>query len=179
MAGVNKRFYKGKASAWGLGFSSSGKEQIAVTFSILTEGATHQSLTWYGYFTDATFDRTIESLRHMGWTGDNLDELRDGTQGALNANEVDLVVEDEEYEGKWQTKIQWVNKAGGLALKAAMDEQQARSFGASMRGKIRALDASKNVKPAPAAPKPNGARSMPPQPPHTLAREPGDDDMSL
>ena len=92
MAGTNKRYYRGKAKEWTLSESSTGKVMIVVLFDILTEGASEKSLTWRGFFTEATTDRTIESLRAMGFEGDDLSQLV-----GLDKNEVDLVVEDEEY----------------------------------------------------------------------------------
>lgn len=160
--GANKRIYRAKAKTWGLGESGTGKEQVAVEFDVLTEGAAEKNLVWYGYFTDATLERTIESLRYMGWKGD---DPSDGLPG-LDANEVDIVVEDEEYEGKTYAKVQWVNRPGGLALKAPLSEEKAKAFGASMRERIRAIDASKGERKV-AAPKPpnggapaSGAKSM-------------------
>lgn len=141
---ANKRTYRAKAREWGLGETGTGKEQVAVEFTILTEGATEQGLVWYGYFTEATLERTIESLRHMGWKGD---DPSDGLPG-LDANEVDIVVENEEFEGRTYAKVQWVNRPGGLAIKAPLAPEKAKAFGAAMRERIRAIDASKGERKA-------------------------------
>lgn len=130
--------FKAKAKAWILGETSTGGEEIAVEFDVLTEGAEYSVLTWRGYFTDAAWERTIESLRHMGWKGDNLANLE-----GLDTNEVELVVEEEEYNGKIQTKVRWVNRASGLNVKAPLTEDRKRSFAASMKDKIRAMEAAK------------------------------------
>lgn len=173
MAGTNKRIFRARAASWGLGESSTGKEQVAVEFRISTENADVQSLTWYGYFTEATADRTLESLRYCGWTGDDLLNLE-----GLDANEVDLVIEDEEYNGQVRPKVQWVNKPGGLALTSPLTGDRAKAFAASMKEKIRALDASKGVRKsaAPAQqrsaakPAPSRGGAVPPEPPpHTDA----------
>lgn len=148
--GANKRIYRARAKTWGLGETGTGKEQVAVEFNVLTEGAADQGLVWYGYFTDATLERTVESLRYMGWKGE---DPSDGLPG-LDANEVELVVEDEEFEGRTYAKVQWVNKPGGLALKAPLTGEKAKAFGAAMRDRIRAIDASK------------GERKVAPKPPN-------------
>jgi hypothetical protein len=135
---TNKRYYTARADSWVLGKSSTGKEQVAVSFTILTEGATHQRLTWYGYFTDATFDRTVESLRICGWQGDDLADLQ-----GLDAEEVSLVVADEEYEGKVNARVLWVNKlTQGPAVKSVLEGDEARAFAASMRDRVRAFSAA-------------------------------------
>lgn len=152
--GTNKRIFAAKAKSWGLGEAGTGKEQVAVEFETLTEGADVKSITWFGYFTENTWERTIESLRYCGWKGEDLSDL-----SGLDANEVDLVIEDEEYQGNTYAKVQWVNRRGGLALKAPLTVERAKSFAASMKDKIKALEASKGQKKAP-----NGARAQAPSP---------------
>lgn len=156
MSGTNKRTYRAKAKSAALGESSKGNEQVAVEFQVLTEGASHDTLIWYGYFTDATVDRTIQSLRYMGWEGDDLSNLQ-----GIDKNEVDLVVEDETYEGQTFAKVQWVNKPGGLALKAPLSPERAQSFAAKMRERIKAIDAAGGKRATSSAPKPQ-QQSVPP-----------------
>ncbi|MDP2271236.1 MAG: hypothetical protein Q8K32_10930 [Archangium sp.] len=152
MAGTNRRYVRSKAKSWALGVSSTGKEQIAVSFLLpadpgLELGERH--LAWYGYFTDATAERTIESLRCMGFEGDDLTQLE-----GLDKNEVELVIEDEEYEGHLNEKIQFINKAGGAMVKTPLVGEKAASFAAQMKAKFRAFDAGngkRTTKPAAAA----------------------------
>lgn len=136
--GTNKRYYRARGVHAVLGESSTGKEQVAVTLQILDEGATHQQLTWYGFFTDATWERTIESLRTLGWQGDDLNDLT-----GIDRDEVSITVEDEEYNGQVYTRVKWINKAGGPAVKSPLTGDRAASFAAQMKAKIRALDAQK------------------------------------
>ena len=130
--------YIGTPVGAALGTTSTGKEQIAVQFEFLDPAG--ERLTWYGYFTDAAFERTIESLRTCGWTGSSLDEFAGEKLPAGVNHQVELVVQHEEYEGKTQVRIAFVNSiGGGLALKSAMDANQARAFAAKMKGRIAAL----------------------------------------
>lgn len=132
-----------------LGMTETGKEQIAVQFETLEpEG---ERITWYGYFTDGTFERTIESLRHCGWRGNDLIEFAAGRPlpegfGA----EVEIVVDEEEFNGRTRLKVRWVNGSGGIAVKNTLDESQARAFSARMKSRVAALQA-KNGTRAPAA----------------------------
>lgn len=135
--------YRAKARTWALGETSKGTPEAAVEFIFTHPDMEGASITWHGYLSESTFDRTVEGLRHCGWTGDDLANME-----GLDANEVDLVIENEEYEGKTRPKVRWVNKAGGLALKERMAPEKAKTFAASMRGRIRAADAAKGVKPA-------------------------------
>jgi hypothetical protein len=144
-----QRRYAAKARTWGLGETDTGKEQVAIEFEILTAEAEFNHITWFGYFTEKTFDRTIESLRICGWEGNDLSDLQ-----GLDKNEVELVIEDEEYKGNLIAKVKWVNRPGGLALKAPLTGDKAKSFAAAMRDRIKALDAAGGFKAK--APRPSG-----------------------
>ena len=83
-----------------LGFTSKGNEQIVVRF-VITEGPQkEQSIQWFGFFSDACFDRTIQSLRHCGWKGDDVSDLT-----GIDTHEVDIVVEHDEYQNKVTPKV--------------------------------------------------------------------------
>lgn len=127
--------YKAKAVGGAMGFTSNGNEQIGVQFRLLGEGLEGRYITWRGYFTDKAIDRTIESLRICGWQGNELEDL-----AGIDTNEVELVVENEEYNGVTTPKVRWVNRSGGLAMSAPMQPEQLRSFSAKMKGAILAYD---------------------------------------
>jgi hypothetical protein len=152
----NTKKVKARAREWDLGESSTGKEQIAVAFDILTEGFELSGITWYGFFTDDTWERTIESMRHMGWTGTDLEKIE-----GLNAKEVELVLEEDEYQGKTQWKVAWVNRLG-VNLKAPLSPDKRKTLAATMRDRIKGLDAAKGRKPTPTTAR-TGA--LPPEPP--------------
>ena len=155
--------YIGTPVSAALGYTQGGKEQIAVLFELLEPAG--ERLTWYGYFTEKTFDRTIESLRACGWTGSALDEFAGEAMPAGFDHQVELVVKHEEYNGKTLARIAFVNTVGaGVALKSAMDGAQARAFAAKMKGRIAAL--SGGVPPAApkATPKANGKPAPRPAP---------------
>lgn len=142
MAGTNKRYYRAKAKEWALSEASTGTPMVVVLFNILTEGATDSALTWRGFFTEKTTERTIEALRFMGFEGDDLTQLH-----GLDRDEVDLVVEDEEYtddEGNLRTsaKVQWVNKPRSLSVKTVLEGDKLKSFAAQMKAQFRQADAS-------------------------------------
>lgn len=147
----NPRTYRAKAVEYGLGTTAGGKEQLAVRFEVQDPETPGQSFTWYAYFTDAALERTIESLRHCGWTGDDLSDL-----SGIERNEVSIVVEDEEYEGKVRAKVRWVNALGGLALKSRMEGGQAKAFAASLKDRIRGLGVGKPAAAKPSSPAASG-----------------------
>lgn len=152
--------YLARGTQAALGETGTGKEQVAVIFKILAPGFEGKHITWFGYFTDKTADRTIESLRICGWAGSDLSDL-----SGIDTNEVELVIANEEYEGKTISKVRWVNRAGGVGLAAPMSPEKAKAFAAKMKGAVLRYDQA-NGKPKPTAPRPapsnRGSHEPPP-----------------
>lgn len=147
-----------RAKEWDLGYAKSGNEQIAILFQI-TEGP-HQGKHIQAYlsFAGGALDRTLESMRHCGWSSDSLAEIDD-----LGNNEVELVISDEQYttdegELKWTSKVNWVNRRSRLVVKNQLNEAQRIAFAQKLRGKTVASKQKYGAQPAPsaAAPKANG-----------------------
>lgn len=163
--------YRARATEWALGRASTGKEQVAVQFQTVDPNSPDAEpgprITWYGYFTEGTFERTVKALRTCGWTGSDLSDLQ-----GLDANEVQLVIENDEYNGAISAKVKWINPVGGLALKEQLSPDEARSFAQRMKGQVLALGGGKPTAPArsvagvarPAAPSARRA-VVPPEPP--------------
>ena len=123
--------YPARAIGAALGFTRNNSPQIAVELQITEGESAGQTITWFGYFTEKTEERTLESLRTLGWQGDDLDKLDTVT------GDCSIVVEQETWEGKTSAKVQWINKVGGgLALSAPMDAGAARAFAERMKGKV-------------------------------------------
>ena len=154
-----------------LGMSSTGKEQVGVELKLLD----HPGVTigWIGFFTDAALEWTVKALRTCGWKGDDLTDL--STVG--DVEEVNIVVEHEEYEGKTYPRVKYINSTGGLAMKTQLTAVEAKTFAARMKGQIVALGGGASARPQ-AKPKPAAPR--PASPPPAGERQPGavaDDDV--
>jgi hypothetical protein len=129
-----------------------GTPFVLVAFEILSGPFAGQRISWFGYFTDATIDRTIESLRACGFTGDDL-----AAMGAQRPDiEVQIVVEHEEYEGKKRAKVQWVNAASrGINIEKPMDAKALGLFSARFKSKLKTIpvvEGKKAERQAPTAP---------------------------
>lgn len=139
--------YRARGIQGALGETKGGAEQVAVEFEFLDEPVKGQRITWFGYFTDKTTEHTVKALRTCGWQGADLTDL-----SGVDANEVILVIQNEEYEGTWRSKVRFINSLnGGLALKNPLDENKARAFAARMKGQILAIDQSSGQRRAPAS----------------------------
>lgn len=142
--------YRARSISAALGTTNGGKPQVAVKFSLLDFPG--ESITWFGYFTESTENSTLRALRTAGWTGEDLSDLAElqNPEGP----EVWLVIEHETYENKTRAKVRWVNSAGGLAMKNAMEGDAAKTFAARMKDKVRAFDAVAKATGGKPAPKP-------------------------
>lgn len=130
--------WKARGCEAALGDTKGGKRQVGVDLVILEGPNTGAHITWYGYFTDASWERTIESLQLLGWDGDNLADLR-----GIDRNEVNVVIDHEPNPdtGEVRAKASWINQLGGVVMKNRLDAGSAAAFGAEMRGRIAALKA--------------------------------------
>jgi len=140
--------FKARAKEWDLGISEgSGNEQIVVMFEITQGEFAGTCRTWYGSFSDAAIDRTLDSMRHCGWDGDSL-----GSIDGMGANEVELEIGEEEYKGKTRDKIKWVNRASTLMLKHQLTGPAREAFASKLRGKVVAHKQKYGAQPKPTQP---------------------------
>lgn len=147
--------YRARAVEAALGFTGTGKEQVAVKFQLLDPGLVQSNITWYGYFTDGTIEGTFRALRSAGWKGQDLSDLSD--LAGAETPEVDLVIHHEaDQKGVMRARVRWVNSVGGVALKTALAPDRAKVFAAKMRGKLAAFDHAAGTERAP-APAPRAA----------------------
>jgi hypothetical protein len=63
------------------------------------------------YLTDRTIDRTVKTLRDLGWQGKDWEEELH-CNNPLEGVECSITGDFEEYNGKSRFKIQWVNASG-------------------------------------------------------------------
>ncbi|HVY79854.1 MAG TPA: hypothetical protein VG994_02640 [Steroidobacteraceae bacterium] len=133
------------------------KPQAVIQFEITGEADPYATWTIsaFCFLHEKSWERSIESFRHMGWQGDDLRELPElCAQGLLN--EVEIVVDHEVWENEVQAKVKWINKPGGGAvkLKKPMEGAALDAFANRMRGAIRTVPAN-GARPQqkPAAPK--------------------------
>lgn len=124
--------WKARGCEADLGHTSTGNEQVGVDFVLLEGPDVGKHITWYGYFTEKTTDRTLDSLRYCGWQSDNLADL-----SGIDVNEVYIVIEDEpDQDGMLHSKVRWVNQLGGVQLKERMGPGDATAFAQRMRGAV-------------------------------------------
>jgi len=167
--------YSGKAKLWGFGTSmGKGTEELIVDLEleIPIPGQEKPDLVTMSkplFFSDNAIDKTVEQLKILGWDPATTPFawLLEG-KGGLDANEVDVTIEDDWYEQKnkegGQTKVRtarvgWINRKGGrgLQMSEASPEVKARlSSRVNDAMKRMEMKAKGGNTPGPAAPKARG-----------------------
>lgn len=133
--------YRARALSAVLG-EPSGKEggstnvPLVINFELTDEHVKGQRMDAYLYFTEKTAKRSIESLRILGYEGDDLSAVEFPAD-----NECDLVCAIDTYKGESKMKVQWINAVGQAAVKR-LAPADAKAFAAKMRGQFLAVDAA-------------------------------------
>ena len=119
------------------GRASTGTQQVLMQFELIDDGEHKgKKLPWFGFFTEGSWERTVESLRHCGFQGNDLH--------TLNEQKLDQVVsvkvehETNQSNGRVYVRIAFVNAAGSGAVKLnnPMSRDELRDFSAMMKNKI-------------------------------------------
>lgn len=145
MLPLEKATYRAKAVNSGFGVTpEKGTNFIAIGFEVVDDErfAGERTDAWLGYFSGKATERTIESLQHMGFSGDDLSLLEDLDEkgcAELLPNVVEIVCEPEEYDGQWRLRVQWVNRpgAGRFVAKQPLKGSELKAFAAQMKGALR------------------------------------------
>lgn len=150
---------RAKAIGAGFGKSENGNTQLAIQCEVVDhEQFSGETIAAVLHFTPKTEARSIESIQHFGFAGDDLATLEDigpGQAAELLPNVVELVCAPEEWDGSWRLKVKWVNRpvGGRFVFKEPVKGAELKSFAAQMKSAL------KNARGG--AVKPNGGTSKP------------------
>lgn len=148
--------------------SNKGTPQVVVCFEVLRGPQAGQRMSWIGYFTEKSEERTLKALRLCGFTGDDLDAFA----GQVPNNEVQIDVQEEtDNQGRIRTKIAWINDpsfGSGMKMENALSGADLRKFGAQFKSKLKSLPPVKTTEAKREAPS-----DAEPEPDPTGGNEPG------
>jgi len=114
--------------------SKNETRKVLVAFEVIEGEFAGRRLFWDGYFTKDTAKRTVQSLRYMGFKGDDL-----GAAESQPLNQrVSIKVGWNTWEGKTYARVEFVNSPGGAVIKLAnpMSADDRRKFAAMMRTSV-------------------------------------------
>jgi hypothetical protein len=81
----------------------SDKPYVGIVFRVTRGERAGEIVEWSGWLSEKAARGTMRSLRACGWQGDDVSDL-----GNLD-HEVEIVVDNEEYDGKIRARVKWVN----------------------------------------------------------------------
>jgi uncharacterized membrane protein YgcG len=143
-----KAYYAARASVTPISFGETTKDgetryQIAVEFQIEDHPEfAGETITWIGHFTDATAERSLESLQVAGWQGEDVSELKGVPGNEVLPDVVSLACDVDDYDGKQRLKVQWVNRPRGhFQFKQEADPGALRALGARLRATAKSVRA--------------------------------------
>lgn len=134
---------------------------LAVKFEYAEENGTDagdlKTTTSFMYFTEKAIQYTEENLRTLGW-----DPIKNSWQiddmiatNAIIGARVQLVLEEEEYEGKRRIRVKFINALGGklkgIEPKAASDFTRTLQKRLGVSAKPKTMATATAAKPAPRA----------------------------
>lgn len=128
--------YRAKALDAVLGVAGTGNEEVAVLFELLDSDARGQTLAWYGFFSDDSYEWTVKALCACGWDNDDLTKL----MPSVTDNEVELVVTVEPAQGDRpaRNRVRFVNPVSSatMLIKTKLDAAEAAAFAQQMKGRV-------------------------------------------
>lgn len=131
MPKIDAGTYRGHAVKDGayLTIAKSGTEGVYVPLDLGEAGR----IVWRGWLSEKCMERTFKTLRDLGWKTDSLEDLE-----GIGDTEVDVVVDDEEYDGKTHSVVRWINALGA----GKMEADKVKTFAARMAGEVKRLGLS-------------------------------------
>lgn len=148
--------YLAELIGWEYGFTKNNHAQLALQFRLLDGPDQGRTIPAYRNFADGAIEYTFEAMTALGWDGESVDNPE-----GLGTKQVMLVINHEEYNGKWNAKVQYINSLARLNSKP-MTQQDRSKFGVDMKGALLKYQREKLGKGAPAAAsRPNGNGAKP------------------
>lgn len=155
--------YQARALVADLGVTpTKGTDFVRVVFCIRGGDADGEQVSWDGYFTPNTTERTLAALGYLGCTFPNND-VTDLT--GVDTNDVQITVEQEPYVGKdgethTAARVRWVDPLGAVRRAPPLDAGAKAAFKQRLQGAIAVMKQS--APPAtPRQPRPGQAPALP------------------
>lgn len=148
MTDIKTGKHRVKASSWFWNRTASGNMELNILFPLpgsATESGEATEITARLYFTEKTQKRTAESLRALGFVGNDIMTITDEGGGGIGSNTVEIVIGHEAYEGVTRARVEWINslqRAGAAPRDAPSTAEKAR-FADDMKGVFALFDAKK------------------------------------
>jgi hypothetical protein len=125
--------YLARAKQWAFTEASTGTPQVYIYFELEDGG----SISHFLAMSPKAFEYSMKALTTLGYSGTDVVNDLERADAGLDKNQVELVVEHEEYEGKVRARVKWINSLGG-GFKP-LDAGKKASFAQEMRARALAF----------------------------------------
>lgn len=142
---------RGAAFGWSE-YEGRQQPQLVGRFEILDGDDQGKFETWFGSLSEDEntkgrpfWEFTRDALRTCGWTGDDFSEVPGLIAEGKLANEVAIVREHRQKDGKWRSSVKYVNSPGGANVDLkdkAMSPSEIADFAKRMKAKMGGARAS-------------------------------------
>jgi len=132
--------YNAKVVDYFMSETRAGNPQVVLKF-MMEDGNT---IYHYMSLSEKAQPYTAKTLAVLGYEGQDVNLLADGPKtNILNLSKtVELVLDNEEWNGKVNLKVKWVNELGGTNFKKLAKEEAAKKLiGVDLRGHLAELKA--------------------------------------
>lgn len=139
---------KARAESWTWDTTKNGDPMLVVVFALIEHDK--RLSYWMAFTANTKMENRVKELRAMGFAGDDLGTIGEGT-GGLDANEVSLKIEHEEYpqgSGTMRERIAFVNAPFAARAKNPPSTAMLSALSAQAKGAFRSFDAEKGIRPA-------------------------------
>lgn len=147
--------YLAKVTDYGIGTTKEGLPQVLVMFAYKDKDQDEHSLIWFGSLKENAKPYTIDALLACGLKGNDLEVLADGVgNGALDTEkDVQITVEEHEWQGKKSMRIQWINEPGASSFRDKLTKGEAvqKMQGLNLKADVLARRQASGKKDQPAA----------------------------
>ena len=99
-----KGFFKAEITDHGFAKTEAGTDYLAVKFLTLLDGEKVGEITGFFFLTDKAAEYTVQKIRAMGYTGDDLRDLAKDPP-ILMGNMVQISVDHHEYKGEMRDQV--------------------------------------------------------------------------
>lgn len=115
------------------------REHVFIKFGLVAD--MNDVVDWQGYFGDnkdrggkTLTERTTDAMKCCGWQGDDIREL-----STITRNEVEIVVQEEEFNGTYRMKVRFIQPIGTAAkfMPQPLEGRYADDFAKRIQARLR------------------------------------------
>lgn len=126
--------FKGNVIDYGVNETKEGLPQVFIVFNV---PELNKKMTWYGSFkSEQSREITVKAILNCGFTGKSIADLAGGKEAKVldEHKELELNIDEQEYNGKVQERIQWINVPYAVKNKLSKAEAISKMSGMNLEG---------------------------------------------